>query len=115
MQMTVGDIDFSPTLDETESARAALRTHILKDAGEQLTALNAALPGRSYRIAQITFEPDAFSAPRPIRSRPMIAMASAALAPAPSDSGQTQDHSQKLVLRAHIVYAALPPLPVTVH
>jgi hypothetical protein len=116
MQMTVGDIDFSPTLDETESARATLRTHILKDAGEQLTTLNTALPGRSYRIAQITFEPEAFTPFRQIHPRPMMAMASAAISPEGSaDSGQTQDHSQKLVLRAHVVYAALPPLPAPAH
>jgi uncharacterized protein YggE len=111
MQIRVGGIDFTPSREEMEAARAALRVRIIKEAGEQLAALNAALPGRSYRIAQIVFETD-FPAPVPV---PMMfrnkAMAAGVAMSAPvSEPEQTQDVSQKLVLNAHIAFAALPPV-----
>ena len=113
MQVKVGNIDFAPTLDENEAVRAALRARLFKAAGEQLTTLNSSLPGRGYRIAEITFEPQ-FLAPRPMfRNKGM--MESVAMAAAPPDSGQAQDHSQKLAIQAHIVFAALPPPPAAAH
>ena len=108
MQITVGALDFAPTLGEMEAANAALRTHILKDAGDQLATLNVTLPGRSYRIAQITFDPEEAPPLRLFGKHPMMATASMAAAP---DSPQTQDHAQKLTLTAHVVFAALPPPP----
>jgi len=113
MQITVGGIDFSPSREEMEAARAALRTHIFKQANEQLASLNAALPGRSYRISQITFETD-FPAPiQMFRGRRMmdaVAMSKGAMPPEPADMEQAQeDVSQKLVLNAHVVFSALPP------
>jgi uncharacterized protein YggE len=114
MQISVGKIDFSPTLDETEAVRAALRARILKEAGEQLAALNAALPGRSYRISEIVFDTDIFSPIRMIHSRPMMAPVAMA-ASAPAEAEQSQDISQKLVLNAHITFAAVPPITPPVH
>jgi predicted secreted protein len=113
MQITVGDIDFNPTLDEIETARAGLRAHIFKDAGEQLVALNASLPGRGYRIAQINFD----AAPMPMFARPMnrVMMASAASALSPNDTASSPDHAQKIVLTAHVVFAALPQAAIANH
>jgi uncharacterized protein YggE len=109
MQISVGDIDFTPTLEETEAAKAALRTHILKLASDQLATLNATLSGRAYRIAQISFDADSTPPlPRMMR-KPMLLQASAAMASAP-DSGAAQERSQKLALTAHVTYAALPPV-----
>ncbi|MDR3423874.1 MAG: hypothetical protein P4M13_02175 [Alphaproteobacteria bacterium] len=109
MQITVGDIDFNPTADEVEASRAALRAHILKEAGEQLAALNTTLPGRAYRIAQVTF--GAESPPLPFRVMQKSMMAPAAMAATDSgDQSPAQDHAQKLILKAHVVYAALPPI-----
>ncbi len=106
MQITVGDIDFSPTLDETEAARAALRLQIFKQAGEQLASLNNALPGRTYRIAQINF--DTIPTPPHLLRHPM--MMAAAVASTPAQSAETSsDHAQKMTLNAHIVFAAVPP------
>jgi len=115
MQITVGSMDFTPSLEEMESARAALRERLLKEAGSQLTVLNAALPGRSYRISSITFDADA---PHPTFRRGMkkasmermgaMGMTMAA-APAASDDVATSI-SQKLVVNAHVSYAALPPV-----
>ncbi|NTU76777.1 MAG: hypothetical protein HGA90_03040, partial [Alphaproteobacteria bacterium] len=55
LQLSVQNIDFSPTLGETQAAMGVLRTQLYKSANEQLAALNAALPGRGYRIATIDF------------------------------------------------------------
>jgi len=112
MQITVGDVDFSPTLDETETVRAALRAHILKEASDQLATLNTSLPGRSYRISQINFE----STVTPMFARPMRGkmMAMAAMAPAP-EAAPSPDHAQKITLTAHIVFAALPPASAASH
>ncbi len=108
MQIKVADIDFSPTLDETEAARTALRTKLLKSAGDQLAALNSALPGRGYRIAEITFDPQFATMRGGFRAKSMDnAMMMTAAAPAPESA--SQERAQKLVMRAHIVYAAAPP------
>ncbi len=106
MQLSVSDVDFSPTLDEMEAARAALRMQIYKSAGEQLAALNTALPGRNYRIALVNFTGDE-SAPMPhvMRGRPMnVMMAGATAAPAPA--APQQEPSQKVTLSARVVLAA---------
>ncbi len=108
MQISVGALDFAPTLGETEAAKAALRTRILKDAGDQLATLNATLPGRGYRIAQISFDLEESPPFRMFGKNPMLANATLAAAP---DSAQTQDHAQKMGLTAHVVFAALPPPP----
>lgn len=65
MQLMVNDMDFSPTLDETQAVYGQLRTQIYKNANEQLTALNAAIPGRSYRIASINFTGGSDGSPMP--------------------------------------------------
>jgi uncharacterized protein YggE len=113
MQLRVGTIDFTPSNEEMEAARAALRTKIFKDAGEQLTSLNTTLPGRSYRISQIVFETDVPAAIPMLRSKRMggaaneISMASPAYAP---EDAQNVNVSTKLVLTAHVVFAAIPPV-----
>ena len=109
MQITVGGIDFSPSHEEMEAARSVLRARIYKEAGEQLTALNAALPGRSFRISQIAFETDV---PAPIQMfRGKHVLDAAVMSSASVEPEQAQDVSQKLVLSAHITFAALPTVP----
>ncbi|MFA5041482.1 MAG: hypothetical protein WC464_07610 [Bdellovibrionales bacterium] len=109
MQITVNGIDFSPSHDEMEAARAALRARIYKEANEQLAALNSVLPGRNYRISQIAFETDI---PAPIQmlhgSGKRMMNASVMSAPAAVEMDQIQEVSQKLVVNAHITFAALP-------
>jgi len=107
MQITVSDIDFTPTLAETEAGRAALRARLLKEAQDQLASLNSTLPDRSYRIAHISFENEGVTPqPRPFVGHPMMAMAKAS---PPTDD--PQEHAQKLTLNAHVIYAAVPPAP----
>ncbi|MCL2468995.1 MAG: hypothetical protein FWF24_02030 [Alphaproteobacteria bacterium] len=113
MQITVQNIDFSPTLEEREAAKAALRTAIYKSAKEQLELLNSTIPGRNYRISAINFSGSAM---------PMIAnkmmMARGPMAVMAADSGnfadraqaqESMERSEKLVLQAQILFAALPP------
>jgi len=114
MQISVDNMDFSPSLDEMEASRAALRLRLFKEAGEQLSALNTALPGRTYRISSITFDmPSHSPAFRRGQSKGMMERASMAMAPAPiasNDMGSGASVSQKLVVSAHVIYAALPPV-----
>ena len=104
MQITVSGMDFTPSHDEMEAARADLRAQIFKQAAEQLASLNTTLPGRNYRISQIAFETD-FPAPIQMFRGKRI---EAAVATASVEQDQGQDVSQKLVMNAHITYAALP-------
>ena len=110
MQITVGDIDFSPTLDEMETARAGLRAHILKEAQDQLAALNAAMPGRSYRVSDVSFDNTGVPVFHPTPRRMMMATAMAVPA---AEEAPAPDHAQKIVLNAHVVFAALPPTNVS--
>jgi hypothetical protein len=121
MQIRVGSIDFIPSREEMEAARAVLRGRIFKDAADQLAALNTALPGRNYRISQITFETDIAVPVRMFRGKSMTdnvalnAIPMGAVASSVAIPEQAQDVSQKLVLNAHVVLAALPPVSAPAH
>ncbi len=110
MQLTINDIDFSPTLDETEATKAALRTKLYKDVGDQLASLNTTLPGRGYRIASIDFiDGRGVFQPMP-RVRNMIAMAEpVGAAVASPQEDQSAERAEKITLTARVVFAALPP------
>ncbi|MDD3029588.1 MAG: hypothetical protein PHS57_04835 [Alphaproteobacteria bacterium] len=99
MQIRVASIDFSPSLDEIEAARAALREQLLKQAAEQLAALNATLPGRHFRIGAVSFSNEGAPIPRPVKA--LFATNDQADSPA-------LDLSKKIILHAHVVCAALP-------
>jgi hypothetical protein len=104
LQLSVGDIDFSPTLDEIEAVRSSLRASLYKKAVEQLATLNSTIAGRNFRISGIDFNSNEMS-PMPMRTakaQPMMAMASAA------DSGYTAERSEKIKQVAHVMLAALP-------
>jgi len=119
MQLAVNAIDFSPTLEETQAVHGALRTQIYKNANEQLAALNAAMPGRSYRIATINFSGDnegvaPSSPPMPVVMRGYAANAAApmmAMANGGPDSSP-MERAEKVTVTARIVLASAPPLPV---
>jgi hypothetical protein len=114
MQLTIGDIDFSPTLDEMETARAALRTKIFKSAADQLLMLNTTLAGRNYRIALIDFEGNE---PMPIPPRPRFLAGAARpmnamIAAAPAQEDQLDDRAQKITLTARVVFSAASPVVI---
>jgi len=111
LQLSIADIDFSPTLQEMEAARASLRTQVYKIANDQLTALNASLPGRAYRIALINFTGDEDNAqpmPRIVRGRPGVVMNMAMAAPAAAPEPAPVERSEKVTLNARVVFATLP-------
>jgi uncharacterized protein DUF541 len=112
LQLTIADIDFSPTLEEMETTRASLRAQIYKIANDQLATLNASLPGRGYRIALVNFtgdENEPGPMPRVTRGRPGVMMATAMAVPAPAAPPEVpMERSQKVTLSARIVYAAMP-------
>ncbi|MDR3450944.1 MAG: hypothetical protein P4M15_14600 [Alphaproteobacteria bacterium] len=113
MQVSVAAVDFTPTLDEVEAVRSGLRARLYKQAAAELTSLNTALPGRTYRIAQIGFDSAGgqmpFMQPR-FMNKGMVAMS--AVAPAPEgDSGIAR--SEKITQTAHILFATAPAAPAT--
>ena len=109
MQLSIIGIDFTPTLDEMETARNGLRTRIYKIANDQLTALNAALPGRNYRIALINFTGDTDAGtplPQVYKGRVAgMAMMAVPAAPEPSPAAP-MERAEKVTLAARIVFAA---------
>lgn len=101
LQIEVASIAFTPTLDETETTASQLRADAYKKINAQLATLNAALPGRAYRIAQIDFSrlSTASAAPRP------MLMAAKAM----TNDDLPLERAQKISLHARVVFAALPP------
>lgn len=113
MQFNISDMDFSPTLEEREAARAALRVEIYKNANEQLAALNSALPGRTYRIATIAFADSSGTIPMmDNRAEAKFSTMQARGGMAPTMPGPSMERAEKATLTARIIYAALPPAEV---
>lgn len=110
LQLSVTDIDFTPTLEEKETIRAAVRTQIYKSANEQLALLNSSLTGRNYRIAMINFTGDETVMPTPQVMRgmaPKSMMMSSSVSAV--GSAPSMERSEKILLSARVVYAANPP------
>jgi hypothetical protein len=55
MQLTVSEVDFTPTLAENEAVRSSLRKAIMDMATAELKSIQASFPDRNYRIANIAF------------------------------------------------------------
>lgn len=108
MQLQVTSIDFTPTLAEVEAVRAELRKTLLAMASKELESINAALPGRTFRLAQISFEGARPPMPPQVmmmRAGKMaeMAMADAQMAPAPS-----VETAQRMQMTAEVSFSALP-------
>lgn len=78
LQVRVAAIDFTPTLAEREAVLAKLRGEIYKDALAEVARLKAAVPGREYRVVELSFQPVEHVDPR---------MAKLAMAPPPARPG----------------------------
>lgn len=118
LQVAISNIDFSPTLDETQTAMGQVRSKIYKMANDQLAALNAAMPGRTYRIALVDFVPeDDNVAPRPamarLRADKAMFMEANAGGTAPAPAAAPMERSEKIVMTARVVLAATPPATST--
>lgn len=108
MQLSVAQVDFTPTLDETEAVRADLRKKIMEQAAKELAAINGTLNGRTYRIAAINF--GGMHAPMPMmapRAMMMKAMADGAVAESAGEA--PVETAQKIQMTATVTYAALAP------
>lgn len=109
LQLMVQNIDFAPTLEETQTTKNQLRVQLYKMANDQLTALNTALPNRGYRISLIDFIGDEPVQPRPYMAKAGRAMTMAAMDAAPEMAmSAPMERAEKLTLRARIVLAANP-------
>ena len=117
LQVSVSNIDFSPTLDETQTAMGLLRAKIYKMANDQLAALNTALPGRAYRIALINFTPEMMDGgTKPMMLKAMRAgghmdmtAAVEGMASPPAPLSAPMERSEKITLTARVVLAVTPP------
>jgi len=112
MQITISNIDFSPTLEETQAVIGQTRTQIYKQAADQLAALNATLTGRAYRIAAIDFSGDNQAGGgynRAKMARPMMTMANNRNVPEMDSAMPAMEKSEKITLHARVTLAAVAP------
>jgi hypothetical protein len=99
LQVRVEQVEFTPTLAETEAVRSRLRADLYKRATEELASANKSLTDRTYRIAGIDFQETRAGGPLPA---PMAAQAKFAA----SDGGGL-DVQQKLRVTARVNLATL--------
>jgi len=106
MQMSIQNIDFTPTLEEKQVVLSAIRTQLYKNTNEQLALLNNAIPGRNFRIAAIDFTGDE---PRALPAGiPRFATNSMALSASDASSSASVERSEKVIMIAHVVLATSP-------
>lgn len=107
LQVRVDNIAFDPTLAETEATRGALRDQIYAQVNAELKRLNAAFPGRTYRVGKIEFsdmQNVTVSAYRAAKSEMAMAAPQAMADAMPG----VQD---KLVMSARITLSVFAPQP----
>ena len=107
MQLSIATMDFTPTLAETEAVRGALRQQVYAQAVAELGRLNAALPGRNFRIAGIMFSEN--GAP-PMMAPMMLKAARADMAT--MEASPPAEVSQRISVTASATYAALAPTEI---
>jgi hypothetical protein len=114
VQLTVGQIDFTPTLEETEAVRANLRKMLMDKVNAELKAVNTAFPGRDFRVSEISFGGvQAFGALRQRLMTMKAGSAEMAQAAAPmmdNSMGGGMETAQKLTQTATVTFAALAPV-----
>jgi hypothetical protein len=105
LQISVAQIDFTPTLAESEAARAKLREALYKRASEELQRLNAVANDRKFRLARIDFGTVQMQ-PHPMQARNMAAAAPGADFKA---AGGEMELSQKATMHANVTFSANAP------
>lgn len=107
MQLTVDQIDFSPTLAEFEDVRAALRARIYELAAEERARLERELD-RDWRVASIDFlGVMARPAPMPMRGRSMAMMESASADAINMTNAGGMAVSQKITMNAQVTLSVI--------
>lgn len=102
LQVRIGQIEFTPQLAETETVRKRLRAEIYARVGEEIQALQAAFPQRSYRVGSIRF----LDTREPM---PVAMMARAEAAPMAAGAKMPAGVSEKLRVNADVVLSAVAP------
>ncbi len=113
MQLTITEIAFDPTLAEIEAVKAKLRGELYKQINDQLAVLNAAVPGRQYRVGTVDFNGVGGGVP-PMAPRPMMMKATMMAmdgSVASSEGGAPMSREQKITQHVFVTFAALPPAP----
>ncbi|HVY12705.1 MAG TPA: hypothetical protein VHB73_03980, partial [Alphaproteobacteria bacterium] len=110
MHLTVAEVDFTPTLAEQEAVRESLRKQLMEKVAAELKSVNAAFPGRDFRVSEVSFggiRPMMAAKAQMFREAlaQNAAVADAAMAP----GGEVQT-AQKLTLSASVTFAALAPV-----
>lgn len=112
MQLSVNQIDFTPTLDETEAVRANMRRVLMDKIAAELKTANAAFPGRDFRLSDVAFG-GVQAYPAAMRQRMMTMKAQGAevaAAPMAMDSSSSgMETAQKLMQTATVTFAAVAP------
>ncbi|MDE1149264.1 MAG: hypothetical protein PW843_22110 [Azospirillaceae bacterium] len=106
LQIRVEGIDFTPTLAENEAARTRLRETLYRRVTEEMKALNAAFPGRDFRVGRVDFNQPVISGGRPVMAMAKMATDEAAAPMAPG-----LDVAQKAVQTARVTFTAYAPAP----
>jgi hypothetical protein len=104
MQLSIAQIDFSPTQAEMQAGYGNLRVKLYKEAKEQLAAIDQSFPDKGFRISQIDFTDGRRAAdmmPRMARGNMMMAKAAPMM---PEDA--SMERAEKIVETAQIVFAA---------
>ncbi len=109
-QVSIAEVDFSPTLAEREATMAKLRADIYRRAAEEAARAAEVWPDRGFRVQRVEF---AFGGgptpPQPLARFGKAAAAPEAAASMAMDAGAGLDLSERMVVTATVVLAAPPP------
>jgi hypothetical protein len=113
LQIAVQDVDFTPTLEETQAARFKLRGEMYKKINEALAQLNQAEPDRKYRISNMDFGNLSSAGLEEVvvtaRRKTAMGMAAPAGPRGIGDGGQSFSLSQKVQVHVDVTFSALAP------
>ena len=104
-QVTVSDIDFTPSMAEREAVMADLRAKIYAAAKDELAKLGSVYPDRNYRLRMLDFGPQGPMPTMKLARAPGMMASTAESAPSPSPIGV----AEHVELSANVVLAAEPP------
>ncbi|TWB22737.1 putative secreted protein [Nitrospirillum amazonense] len=106
LQIRVEGVDFTPTLAEQEAVRTRLREALYRRVTEEMKGLNAAFPGRDFRVGRVDFNAPVMSGGMAPRA-PMMAMAKTADGALAEGGGL--DVAQKATQTARVTFSAYAP------
>ena len=103
-KMGVSQIDFSPTLDETNALKANLRSRIYTKAKEEAERLTTAIGGAAYQVRMVNFNPNFAAQPTPMyKDMAMQRVSSTMESSGGSGGGSKMPVSEKHSLTATII------------